>query len=389
MRPRDDDRRSVAGTLAPGVHASASIPSAAISPLFRTLRCLECSSPLELVQASPHPSLPDLGPDGWLSCRSCGERYPLIAGTARMLDHRGRAALGDAYPAAAASLGLPTAVRRRGVSVRERTAEGFAYEWSHFGKPRSEWRKNFLDYMRPHPPESFANKRVLDVGTGSGRHSAQAAALGAQVTAIDLGGSIDVARSNLPTHALTVQADAERLPLGEQSFDFVMSIGVLHHLPDPARALARIARYAAPGGYVHVYLYWQPEQTSHRLVLRLVTAVRKMTVRMPYRLLHALCYPLAAILFASVVAPQRWLGGRRIGRRLVSGLPLKTYADYPFRVLVNDQFDRFSAPIEHRYTRGEVETMMREAGLTDVRVLPNHGWIGDGRVPDRTPERPR
>jgi len=30
--------------------------------------------------------------------------------------------------------------------------------------------------------------------------------------------------------------------------------------------------------------------------------------------------------------------------------------------------------------------MMREAGLTDVRVLPNHGWIGNGRVPDRRPE---
>jgi hypothetical protein len=61
--------------------------------------------------------------------------------------------------------------------------------------------------------------------------------------------------------------------------------------------------------------------------------------------------------------------------------PLKTYADYPFRVLVNDQFDRFSAPIERRFTRVEVEEVMRQAGLIDVIVLPHHGWVADGRRP--------
>ena len=55
---------------------------------------------------------------------------------------------------------------------------------------------------------------------------------------------------------------------------------------------------------------------------------------------------------------------------------------YPFEVLVNDQFDRFSAPIERRYTRARVETMLEAAGLDDVTVLPNHGWLGEGRVPE-------
>jgi hypothetical protein len=66
---------------------------------------------------------------------------------------------------------------------------------------------------------------------------------------------------------------------------------------------------------------------------------------------------------------------------MVDGLPLKTYADYPFSVLVTDQFDRFSAPIEHRYDRGEVESMLQRAGLSDVTVLSNAGWIGDGTRP--------
>ncbi|HET9719233.1 MAG TPA: class I SAM-dependent methyltransferase [Solirubrobacteraceae bacterium] len=262
--------------------------------------------------------------------------------------------------------------------VRQDTADSFAYEWDHFGQLREEWRKNFLDYMQPHPPGYFAGRPVLDVGAGSGRHSFHAAELGARVIAVDLGRSIDVARRNLPREVLTVQADAELLPFDPKTFDFVMSIGVLHHLPDPPAGLRAIARLARPGGHVHVYLYWIPERASHAFVLRLVTAARRTTVTMPHRLLHALCVPLAALLAVSIVWPYRLL--RHIGplRPVADALPLKTYADYPFSVLVNDQFDRFSAPLEHRYRREEVAAMLGNAGLREVKVLANHGWIGDG-----------
>jgi len=49
-------------------------------------------------------------------------------------------------------------------------------------------------------------------------------------------------------------------------------------------------------------------------------------------------------------------------RPLAEALPLKTYADYPFAVLVNDQFDRFSAPLERRYRREEVQAMLAGGG---------------------------
>ncbi len=266
-------------------------------------------------------------------------------------------------------------------SVKSRTAESFAYEWEAFGEVRPEWWKNFLDYMQPHPPEFFDGISVLDVGTGSGRHARIAAELGARVVAVDLGDSIDVARRNLPPEVITVQADAEALPLAADSFDLVMSIGVLHHLPDTERALRGLVRYARPGGHVHVYLYWQPPRRGHRIILRGVTLARRLTTRLPHRLLHLACYPLAAALFATIVLPYRLM--RRVPRlaRVADALPLKAYADYPFGVLVNDQFDRFSAPIERRFTRAEAERMMRDAGLVDVVVIPNNGWVCDGRRP--------
>ena len=116
-------------------------------------------------------------------------------------------------------------------------------------------------------------------------------------------------------------------------------------------------------------------------MLKLVSAARVVTVRLPHRLLHALCYPLSAFLYVAMVMPYRALRGRPRGRTPALFFPLKTYADYPFGVLVNDQFDRFSAPLERRFTRRQVTTILTQSDLEDVAVIPNHGSVGDGRVP--------
>jgi len=361
-----------------------SLPSAAelLGNQATKLRCLSCRDALELVFVSERSGYPELGPDGILACTVCSARYPVIAGTPRMLPSAHQRRLRSAYPLAAAVIGTEhpeSAELDDDQAVRQRTADSFAYEWQRFGELRDEWSKNFADYMQPHSVQRLAGMSILDVGAGSGRHSFHAAHAGAHVIAVDLGASIDVARRNLPASVLTVQADAEHLPFGPGAFDMVMSIGVLHHLPDPQRALRSIARHARPGGHVHVYLYWVPQQRWQRTVLAGVTAVRRVTVRLPHPILHALCFPLAAGLHAVVVAPYRSLRHRPRSRALAAGLPLKTYADYPFAVLVNDQFDRFSAPLERRFTADEVRRVLSDADLEDVIVLPNHGWVGDGR----------
>jgi hypothetical protein len=102
---------------------------------------------------------------------------------------------------------------------------------------------------------------------------------------------------------------------------------------------------------------------------------------MPRPLLRALSYPLAAALFATFVLPYRVTRRMPQLEQFASSLPLKAYADYPFGVCVNDQFDRFSAPIEWRFTADQVEAMLKAAGFVDIRVLENHGWIGSGRYP--------
>ncbi len=299
-----------------------------------------------------------LGDDG-LECERCGSILPIENGTVSATPR---------YPDSPSDE----------VALKQRTGESFAFEWQRFGSFRKEWAKNFIDYMQPHGAEFFDGLRLLDAGSGSGRHSAQAAKFGASVVAVDIGSSIEIARANTPNSVLTIRADLESIPLKPDSFDMVMSIGVLHHLPDPARALNALVPLTRRGGIVRIYLYWKPERAWHRAILRGVSAARRITTRIPHRFLLALCYPLAVALMLLFVLPFRLLRRFTATRGLAMGLPLKIYADYPFGVLVNDQFDRLSAPIENRYTSDEVRQMMRDAGLSDVKVYANAGWVSEG-----------
>ena len=88
---------------------------------------------------------------------------------------------------------------------------------------------------------------------------------------------------------------------------------------------------------------------------------------------------LSVVLFVCVVLPYRALWA--LGVRSHEEWPLFVYTKYPFNVLYNDQFDRFSAPIEKRYDRDEVKSLLEAAGLQDVSVRPCFGWIADGTKP--------
>jgi len=114
---------------------------------------------------------------------------------------------------------------------------------------------------------------VLDVGCGTGRHSAEAALRGARVVALDLDAAAlaeVVPRGRLAADwtgtvgapdPAPLRGDVTAMPFADGAFSRVIASEVLEHVPDDAAALAEIARVTAPGGLVAVTVprYW-PER---------------------------------------------------------------------------------------------------------------------------------
>ncbi len=101
----------------------------------------------------------------------------------------------------------------------------------------------------------FKGKRVIDVGCGGGLLSEGMAALGAEVTGIDLSEkALGVARLHLfesghkiDYRLISAEAMAEEAPA---SFDHVTCLEMLEHVPDPASTVAACAKLVRPGGQV-------------------------------------------------------------------------------------------------------------------------------------------
>jgi 2-polyprenyl-6-hydroxyphenyl methylase/3-demethylubiquinone-9 3-methyltransferase len=102
---------------------------------------------------------------------------------------------------------------------------------------------------------SLAGKAVLDAGCGGGILSEAMAALGAEVTGIDMGeAALGAARVHLRESGLDVdyqQATAEQFAEAHPDrFDVVTCLELLEHVPDPASVVAACKTLARPGGNV-------------------------------------------------------------------------------------------------------------------------------------------
>lgn len=92
--------------------------------------------------------------------------------------------------------------------------------------------------------------QVLDLGSGTGWFTGQLAAIpGSQVTGIDIAaGMLRYARSANPTCIRWIEADAEALPLPDNSMDVVFSNLMIQWCRDPASVLSECRRVLRPGG---------------------------------------------------------------------------------------------------------------------------------------------
>jgi SAM-dependent methyltransferase len=217
---------------------------------------------------------------------------------------------------------------------------------------------------------------VGDVGSGSGRIVNMLLDAGAlEVTAVEPSDAFVVLKENTAerqTRVRYVHGPGEALPAAPP-LDLVVSIGVLHHVPDPAPVARAMCAALKPGGRGLVWLYGREGNGAY---LAFALPLRAITTRLPDRALWGLSAALSALL-------QVYIGACRF-----LPLPMRNYmrnvvGKWTPEVRKLTIYDQLNPAYAKYYTRAEGIALLTDAGFGNVTAYHRHGysWTVSGVKP--------
>ena len=224
------------------------------------------------------------------------------------------------------------------------------------------------------------NTRVADIGSGTGRIVNMLLDAGASfVLALEPSSAFDVLKKTVIDRKGSVEL--LKLPGNEipqdRNLDFVVSIGVLHHIVAPESVVYSAYNALRPGGKMLVWLYGRE---GNRLYLFFITPFRMLTKRLPHRLLYRLCVVLNKFLSLYLLLCS------------IFPLPMKQYMFNHIKKLDNEQrimtiYDQLNPAYAKYYSRKEAIKLLSEAGFEKVCIQHRHGysWTVIGEKPINSP----
>lgn len=229
-----------------------------------------------------------------------------------------------------------------------------------------------------------AHRRVLDAGCGGGYASSMWLDPSWQGTddsqwyGVDISEAVNVAQERLSSMPGThfIQADILQLPFREQTFDAILSEGVMHHTPSTERALKSLARLLVTGGKFLFYVYRKKSPIREFTDDHVRNAISDMSPEEAWEALRPLTRLGQALseLKAEVEVPEDipYLGikaGRYDVQRLIYWHIAKLYWRDTFTLEENNHvnFDWYHPKYSWRQTEEEVRQWCSEAGLTITR----------------------
>ncbi len=257
-------------------------------------------------------------------------------------------------------------------NVDHRTVSSFGKEWNAFhGFSELDLQYTGDMYFDIVTKEMLNEQStVIDLGCGSGRWIKYLEGRFKKMVGLDPSEAIFAADKLLGENDKVelVRASTDNIPFPDGYFDFVYSLGVLHHIPDTEKALVDCVKKLRSGGYFLVYLYYRFENRPFyfRVFYWLSNLLRRGISKLPYRLKKLSSDFLAVVLYMPFVLLCRFLRFIKVPEKARFHIPLQAYEKQSFYIIRNDSLDRFGTPLEQRFSRKQIQAMMEGAGLKDI-----------------------
>jgi SAM-dependent methyltransferase len=264
---------------------------------------------------------------------------------------------------------------------RDRTIRDFGRQWTTYTESRGYYGSLELlkDIIEPLLPiEQLRGISAAEIGSGSGRIANTMMEAGvARLYALEPSKAVESLKQNTSRYAdridiLNLRGD--QLP--PLNLDLVISIGVIHHIPNPDPVMSAAVAALRPGGQVLLWLYGRE---GNELYLSIFEPLRTITRRLPHFLLVLVAHALN-------VGAGIYLSLARVMR-----LPMRAYVtnifgrfDRQTRYLA--VYDQLNPNYAKYYTRAEAVDLMSRAGLTDIQAFHRHGysWTVRGTRPSNS-----
>ncbi len=315
--------------------------------LLEVLACPDCTAELELRGAGIQE---ETVTNGELHCRQCDRAFVVRDGIPRFVAD-------DNY---ASSFGFQwNKFRNEQMDSVNHTSLSARRFWS-----ETDWPANWNE-----------PSWILDAGCGAGRFLEIAARSGAQVVGMDVTNAVDAAKANLGErdNLHFVQASIFRPPFRKAAFDACYCIGVIQHTPEPDRALRCLVSVLNPGARLALTIYERNKWT----LLNGKYLVRPITRRLNKRFLFT---AISVIMPVAFVCTEILFRIPKLGRFFSFFIPIANYVhnkelslDQRYRWALLDTFDMLSPQYDQPQTADGISNVLADAGMGDVRRLPNPG----------------
>lgn len=253
---------------------------------------------------------------------------------------------------------------------RDQTIQDFGRQWTSF-TGNVGYRVSgelFDDLIEPLVSASeFEGCSVADIGSGTGRIVRMLHRAGARrIVAVEPSEAMSELRKDTSDIASAIEyleARGDQLP-PTGDLDWVVSFGVLHHIPDPGPVVAAAYHALRPGGRILVWLYGRE---GNEFYLSIAEPLRKLTCRLPHGVLHVLSRLLEPFL-SGYTAACRWLP-----------LPMAAYmrgqiALFSREARVLTIYDQLNPRYARYYRQEEAIALLDSAGFRNTTSFHRHGY---------------
>jgi len=236
--------------------------------------------------------------------------------------------------------------------------------------------------FRDHFPKSFdinqfREKVILEIGSGSGR-ILQMISRYEPKTLIGVEPSsgfqnLEKNTKSIPNLKLINKSGAD---FKADNLDYIISFGVIHHIPEPDSVFANAFHSLKPGGQLIVWVYGKENNQPY---VAIQSMIRNVTKYFPDILLDKISY------FLTYIAD---FYGMMSNNFFNSKLPLTNYLVNVFGPCARQEkkfiiFDQLNPDYAKYYKRVEIQELFTKCGFEILLLFHRHGysWTAIGRKP--------